>query len=176
MTLSPSAASATCSVSWSCWLRKVWSKFAQRPLDRFLSLDPIQQRQLLRTLLLVIAIRLGLWTIRFRLLRQIAEKISTARRRGFADPGEIDAITRRIAGNVCLSARLVPEATCLTRALAAQILLGYEGLPSTLRIGVAPAGGANGFRAHAWLECEGRVVVGGEIMGEYVPLPAIDDV
>jgi hypothetical protein len=120
----------------------------------------------------VIAIRLGLWTIRFRNLRRIAERISTSHRRDALDAGEIDAITRGIAGNVGLSARFVPEATCLTRALAAQILLGYEGLPSKLRIGVARGGEANGFRAHAWLECGGKVVVGGENMGDFVPLPA----
>jgi len=145
----------------------------QRPLDRFVSLSPSRQRQLIQTLLLVIAIRVALWTIRFQLVRKIVENVWTPHRRAPRKLPEINAIITDVSRSVCACARVVPGATCLTRALAAGVLLRYEGLHSTLRIGVARGAAGDGFRAHAWLECGGRVVVGGDVMADYLPLPPI---
>jgi hypothetical protein len=147
-------------------------KCAQGPLEEFLSLGTTRKRQLLRTILLLVAIRLGLWTIRFRLLRRFVEKRSSQRPLKLRNAAENAAIIAIIARNVAACARMIPAASCLTRALAAQILLRNEGLVGTLRIGVARAPGL-GFKAHAWLECDGWVVVGGDEMGNYAPLPPI---
>jgi hypothetical protein len=65
--------------------------------------------------------------------------------------------------------RAIPGATCLTQALAAQLLLARRGHSSRLRIGVARARGG-GLRAHAWLESEGVVVIGGPGVEAYTPL------
>jgi len=55
--------------------------------------------------------------------------------------------------------RVVPGATCLPQALAAEALLKRGGLPADLRIGVMK--GASGkLLAHAWVESDGRIVVG----------------
>jgi hypothetical protein len=43
--------------------------------------------------------------------------------------------------------------TCLTRSLAGAVVLARFGYPSQVCIGVS---GTPDFRAHAWLECEGR--------------------
>jgi hypothetical protein len=67
--------------------------------------------------------------------------------------------------------RAVPGATCLTQALAAQVLLSRRGYASRLRIGVARAAD-NGLRAHAWLESDGVVVFGGSGFEAYTPLSA----
>jgi hypothetical protein len=76
---------------------------------------------------------------------------------------------------VTTAARRVPHSTCLTQALAAQWLCAWFGRATTLRIGVAK-GNDKPFRAHAWLESEGRVLVGGESLAEeeyaVLPLPA----
>jgi hypothetical protein len=66
-----------------------------------------------------------------------------------------------LAWGVTTAARYVPRATCLTQALAAQWLFAWFGRPTLLRIGVAK-GADKTLRFHAWLESEGRVVVGGE--------------
>jgi hypothetical protein len=67
--------------------------------------------------------------------------------------------------------RFVPAATCLAQALAAQVLLGRDGYESTLRIGVA-RGERRNFQAHAWLECQGMVVVGAvDTLPHFTPLP-----
>jgi transglutaminase superfamily protein len=54
--------------------------------------------------------------------------------------------------------RYVPGSTCLVQALAGQWLLQREGYAPQLRIGVSKA---EGFEAHAWLELDGNVVIGG---------------
>ena len=65
-----------------------------------------------------------------------------------------------IAGNVALASRYVPRATCLTQALATLILLDLYRYPVTLRIGVA-RNNVGEFEAHAWIESDGSVVIGG---------------
>jgi hypothetical protein len=52
----------------------------------------------------------------------------------------------------------LPRSTCLTRAMAASLLLNLHGHPATLRLGVAREDGE--LSAHAWLESNGRIVIG----------------
>ena len=66
---------------------------------------------------------------------------------------------QRIAWAVRAASKGVPHATCLTQALAAQVLFVRHQYAVDLRIGVAK-GEAGGLEAHAWLEHGGRVVVG----------------
>lgn len=60
----------------------------------------------------------------------------------------------------------VPKATCLTRAITAQIILSRNNYPSKLRIGVIKH---DGFKAHAWLEIDDEVVLGNSEQN-YVPI------
>jgi hypothetical protein len=60
-----------------------------------------------------------------------------------------------------VASRFVPRATCLTQALTAQILLQRHGYSAILCLGV-PRIAARPFRAHAWLELDGRIILGGE--------------
>ena len=65
--------------------------------------------------------------------------------------------------------------TCLTTALVAQALLQRHGYEAKLRIGVRRE--INGaFSAHAWLEREGKVIVGGpaEMVAAYAALPELE--
>lgn len=78
----------------------------------------------------------------------------------------------RIAWAVATAARVVPGATCLPQAIVARRILRREGYPADLRIGVSVQ--QTGFAAHAWVESEGRILVGTPQSGEeYVSLPAI---
>jgi hypothetical protein len=73
------------------------------------------------------------------------------------------------------AARLSPvPGTCLVSALVAEALLNRHGYPVTLRVGAQRQGGA--FAAHAWLEFEGCVVVGGPlaVVAQYTPFPEIE--
>lgn len=68
------------------------------------------------------------------------------------------------------AARRMPFATCLSSALALQSLLARNGHACELHIGVAREAGA--FLAHAWIEFEGRVVLGEDEHRDYVRLLA----
>lgn len=61
---------------------------------------------------------------------------------------------------VKVSSRVVPGATCLTQALAAGALLRRHGHAAKLQISVA-RDSAGVLAAHAWVEAEGRAVIGG---------------
>jgi hypothetical protein len=72
------------------------------------------------------------------------------------DIGKPDRIVRAVSR----SSRLVPRASCLTQALAAQFMLARAGFRSQIRVGVAIQEESK-FVAHAWLVREGRVIMGG---------------
>ena len=60
----------------------------------------------------------------------------------------------------------------LQRQRAVQALLGFTGVSSHVRYGVGRDANG-GFRAHAWVECDGRVIIGGgEDMNGLVALSA----
>lgn len=105
-------------------------------------------------------VRLALWVAPFRRIKRWAERQSRAR----VSRARLSA--RQIAWAVKLASRYVPGASCLTQALTAQFLLNRAGVENHLHIGVA-FGAADcdphrrSFEAHAWVEHEGTVLVGG---------------
>jgi hypothetical protein len=101
----------------------------------------------------VAAVRLGLSFLSYRRLRTWVSPAGTAVP---ADPEKL----RLVSWGVRNAARVVPRASCLTQALAAQMLLARSGHRSTIRVGVATDDRGN-LLAHAWLISDGRVVIGG---------------
>lgn len=119
--------------------------------------------------LLLAAVRVGLWALPFTTLRRVTRRLARAPR----DRVAREADEARLVWAVGAAGRAVPRTTCLVRALAAQALLARHGRPSQLRLGVA-RGPDGALLAHAWLEREGRVLVGGVVTERYVPLPSIE--
>jgi hypothetical protein len=75
----------------------------------------------------------------------------------------------RISQAIDRASARVPHATCLTRGLAAALLLRFAGHPYRLIVGVD--NGAGGFSAHAWVVSEGQVVTGNAPdLSSYTPL------
>jgi hypothetical protein len=134
-------------------------------------LKSAERRLLLRATLLLWAIRVGLLTLRFQALRRFLASVPQPPA-GVRAPGVLSP--DRIAWCVEAAGRYVPGArTCLNQALAAQALLKREGHPASLRIGVSRGEGGQ-LKAHAWVESQGRVVVGGAgDLSRYAPLPAL---
>lgn len=60
---------------------------------------------------------------------------------------------------MAVASRYVPAASCLTQALAGQVLLNQHDAPALLRIGVAKNEQGT-FQAHAWVESQGRILIG----------------
>jgi hypothetical protein len=80
------------------------------------------------------------------------------------------ALLSRVTWAIESAARFVPRASCLAQALAAQALLARRAKPTSLYIGVT-RNERSKFEAHAWVECENRIVVGGaESQGRYTTL------
>lgn len=55
---------------------------------------------------------------------------------------------------------LFGESACLPVALAGQLQLNLHGFPACTRLGVQKTKSGE-IKAHAWVECDGKVVVGG---------------
>jgi hypothetical protein len=120
---------------------------------KLLALSAADKLLLLRCLPVVAVTKLGLVILSYRTLKQwIPDRVP-------AGHATIDQL-RRTAWGVRNAARLVPGATCLTQALAAQFLLARAGHRSQIRIGVAKDPDGR-FLAHAWLMSDGRVLLGG---------------
>jgi hypothetical protein len=73
------------------------------------------------------------------------------------------------------SKRTIGPTTCLVEALATQVMLATQDHPAQLHFGVK-RDESGGVLAHAWVECGGRVVIGGAVRDaeRYVPLAALD--
>ena len=127
-------------------------------IRKFLSLPFSVQFLLLKTASLLALIRLGLWLLPFKAI--LASRDRMLKESTDTDVTDLAAV-RQTVWAVTVTSRYVPKASCLTQALAAQILLRQQGYPADLRIGVCK-GDANQLEAHAWIELDGRVVIGGE--------------
>ena len=82
--------------------------------------------------------------------------------------------TDDIAWAVVAAYRFVPGGdNCLARALAAKLMLARFGYRSELRVG-ALKNDDEDFIAHAWLETEGRIIVGGAQAGDCTVFGGLD--
>lgn len=134
-------------------------------LRKFLRLPYAQQWLLLKIVLLLALVRLGMQLLSFRTLRRVVDRLSkTSGRLQATDRSSVEEIVWAVE----LSGRYVPG-TCLTRALAGQILLARRGHPVLLHIGAVREVGEK-FLAHAWRETGGQVVIGGHELERYTPL------
>lgn len=131
-------------------------------LRKFLDLSASEKRLLAETVLLLGAIKVGMKLLPFRRLRRLVD--------GFSEPSGKPgrSSVEEVVWAVELAGRLMPG-TCLTRAMAGQILLGRQGYPTRLHIGVVKEADG-GFLAHAWLESGEDVVIGGHELERYTPL------
>src|ERR1700689_2851206 len=78
----------------------------------------------------VAGIRLAIWVLPFGTLRRMTSALSRPMRHSDS------ADSKEICRSIMIVSRFVPKATCLTQALAAQVLLGRRGCENHLCIGV----------------------------------------
>jgi hypothetical protein len=120
--------------------------------------------------LLVAFIRLGLWVMPFVVVRQLVSRLGrrTLRCSGAEQrrPEALVLAVRRVG-------RAVPCASCLTQALAAEVLLRRAGHTPRVRIGLR-RDDFGALRAHAWVENRGQVVLGDAEVEGFTPLPALE--
>ena len=138
---------------------------------KFLWLTWTERRLLVKAAFLLGVIRLGLWLLSFQTLWSLVARV-TRMPNGLkkADQASID----RIVWAVRAASRYVPKArNCLPQALAVKVMLRQEGFPARLHIGVARGEGEQ-LEAHSWVECEGRIVIGGSELEHYSRLATFE--
>jgi hypothetical protein len=127
-------------------------------LRRFAQLTATEKRILLRVLFVVGVARAALWVVSTDKARKLTAQ---------AAAGASGSLEQMVWA-VTVAGRYLPDATCLTQALAAQALLTQSGFPSQVEIGVAKdEDDQRRLQAHAWVVCHGQVVLGGPQANHY---------
>lgn len=138
-----------------------------KKLHKLVALTSSDRQLLFNTIFLLTIIRLGLWLLPFKTLRNLLAKVTQTTSKLPTDTVHIN----KIIWAVKVTSRYLPgKVKCLARALTTQILLERRGYKAQLRIGVAK--NEKGLEAHAWVESQGRIVIGGlKDLGRYTTLP-----
>lgn len=130
-------------------------------LRKFAALPARDIWLLLKSANLLALIRTALWLVPFPATRRLTSWLS----RPFRGRQPYPPAVPRLAWAVSVAGRVVPGGShCLTQALATQVLLSRRGRPSEVCFGIDPSS-AQKFAAHAWVEADGMVVIGGPVDG-----------
>jgi Transglutaminase-like superfamily len=127
-----------------------------RALSKFLSLDRSERLLLLKTFLLVSLASVTLRLLPFTIVQRLVE-IRTVPSGRMYDRHPIE----RCLWAIGVAGRYVPGTSCLSLALAGRAVLKKQGYPARIHIGVSRDHKCS-FAAHAWLESQGRIVIGGD--------------
>lgn len=140
---------------------------------RFLARSALERRTFVTAWWELVRVR---WALRRRVFAQLQQVRAEALR-----PKATSSALRAAAGTsaaedrarvgwaVASAARFVPGATCLPQAMAAQAMLARRGIASTIQTGFDRTD-AKGVEGHAWLVCDGDVVVGDIGLDRFVPV------
>ena len=143
-------------------------------LNKFFQRSRDEQGLFISAGCLLIAIRTGLAIFSFERVRMIlsflAKDMNTEKYSGWEG-----STVERIVWAVSTASRHLPvKMNCFPRALATQVLLSRQNIASELKIGVSRMG-ADQFEAHAWVVCNGRVIMGElDDLDRFKPLDQLD--
>jgi len=126
-------------------------------LIRFFKRPLAEKYLLLAAAFILVLTRLGLWILPFQILRELLESLSIEPR-VFKNTAKVSV--NEVARAIDTASKCIPlPMSCLTRALAGQVLLRQLHLDERLCIGVAKNDEGR-LQAHAWIVSYGRVVIG----------------
>jgi hypothetical protein len=121
---------------------------------------------LIKAAALLAVVRCALLSLPFAATRRFLRRLSRPEPK---QKGDLDFL-QRVAWAVSVASWVVPGgAHCLTRALVTEVFLVRRGQPAELCFGIA-RDFDHDFTAHAWVESEGVVVIGGPNIDQYVRL------
>lgn len=139
-------------------------------LSKLASAPVVERRLVLQAAPVVGIVRLLLWVLPSPLILRWMSRLAVGGRDRTAPAVPIDTVIWAVEA----VSRRIPRASCLTQAVAGQLLLHRHGYASKLCLGVAR--GAQGqFRAHAWLERRGVILIGGAESRLLTRLPDLAD-
>ena len=140
-----------------------------RSIVKFSQLPCEDRSLLLKTLPLVAGIRLALWVLPFESTRRLVARLAADKR---SEESRVIPAAK-LAWAVGAVARRIPAASCLTQALALHVLCRRNGHPTDVQIGVN-RDERNSFRAHAWVESDGEILIGRLAdLSAFLPLPSL---
>jgi len=137
---------------------------------RFCRLSGFDRRLVLEAAVVLGVIRLALCAMSLRTTRRFLGRL--VRASDMWQKGDHQALPEPIVRAVKRAREYIPGATCLVQALAVEMLLERRGCPARVHIGMART--KEQFAAHAWVESQGKTVLGGGTDVPYTPLPAFD--
>jgi hypothetical protein len=138
-----------------------------KKVHNFLKLPLTEKGLLLKALLFVWGVKCGLRLLPFRTILTLIKPAPIQR-------GQTSFSLKQLLGAMDTAGRNVPRATCLVRAIAGQAFLARYGHQTDLRIGVLKDQSEKRVKAHAWLESQGLVLLGGSV-GPYTAFPTLGD-
>jgi hypothetical protein len=125
-------------------------------MKKFLSLDSSERLLLLQTFVFVWIAATILRLLPFAKVKELfASRVAPPGRMHRRRPIE------RLLWAIAVAGRYVSGTTCLSLALAGRMMLNRYGYPARIHIGVAKDHSGS-LAAHAWLESEGTIVIGGQ--------------
>jgi hypothetical protein len=136
-------------------------------IHKFLNLNSSEKIILFKALILLWIVRILLTILPFSIIKKFIDKVDE-------DPQEPNSkfSKEKLIWAIQVMSDYTPKTTCLTRALGAKILLNMYHYPSNIQIGVSKT--ANKFEAHAWLESDHEIILGGSEK-EYIKLLNMGD-
>ena len=142
-------------------------------LSRYIRLSIPKQLLLIESVLILIVMRICLRLLQYttlnRLLMRFDGKIDSNQPANTNRQDDIIWAIRKTGE------KLYGENTCLPLALAGQLQLNLHGFPARTQLGVSKTDEGM-IKAHAWVECNGDVVIGGPELDikQYIVLTRID--
>jgi hypothetical protein len=136
-----------------------------KKVHNFLKLTSPEKGLLIRALLFVWGAKCGLRLLPFKTMLTLIKKAPIK-------PGPTSFPLNQLLGAIDTAGKNVPRTTCLVQAIAGQAFLARYGHQTDLRIGVLKDQSEKRVKAHAWLESQGLVLLGGTV-GPYSVFPVL---
>ena len=131
-----------------------WLRSSVRRAHKFTNLSPAQRRLAVRAFFLLIVVRFALWVLPFT---AVARWVGNLGKKYKLHANGLSP--HQLTSLISSAADYVPGASCLTQALVSHVVLSLCGYTPLLKIGVAKSV-TNQMEAHAWVEWEGKVIIG----------------
>ncbi|MFB2880643.1 lasso peptide biosynthesis B2 protein [Floridanema aerugineum] len=136
-------------------------------LVKFLQLRWSDRFLLVITAFLLGMIRLALWLLPFQTVHRLLARITPRT----TELQQVDQdYINKVVWAVVIASPYIPGVKCLAQALATQVMVEWRGYPTQVRIGIT-RNKKGQLLAHAWVESQGKVVIGGAgNMACYIPV------
>lgn len=131
-----------------------------------MSLLPDEKALIFKTIILISFMRFSLAILPLKAIQKLAEHLNNILPKSKINLISAEKISWAVG---VVSWYLFREKSCLTQALAAQILLRQYGYPASVNFGVCK-NSEKEFEAHAWASSGEKIIAGKERLDSYTPL------